>query len=280
MRDRNVESIANRDALRRLIQLNFDVGGAGQAALRDRDWKYIETLALKVARHAASAYWLAQAGTRLSPDQPGDMDWPSIQVLCRACVEAFLTLDYLYIDASDRDIAEFRYCSWMIAGFVGRQSYPVLDERGQAQLRLDVKFLDRTRRRLRKNNTFSSLKPKHQKKVIEGRKWPVDTTLTQLARKAFGPELGGAIYSYLSAHAHSTALSAVQVRDNTGSEQERDMADGALWLVGQVVAKTTAAYASRFVYARKALEKHPDKWLNDIWTTVSEVPLEAFRRPE
>lgn len=269
-------SLDNRDMLRRLIELNFAVGSAGRVRLKDKDWQFIETLAIKVTQHAATAYWLAENKTRLMPNQAGFIDWPSIQVLCRACIEAYLTLSYLYMDPPNRDAAEFRYCSWMIAGFAVRQSFPVVSEQGRRQQQADAKFLKQIRLRLEKTGTFQSLKPKHQNRVVAGHNWPPDTTLTELAEKVFGPEIGVSAYRYLSGHAHSSALSAVQMRDVEGESEQRKMADGALWLIAQTVAKTTKAYAKKFVYARKALNKHPDEPLNNLWANLSELPPSSF----
>jgi hypothetical protein len=265
-------SIGQRDALRRLIELNFTVGSAGPVRLRDRDWQYIEMLALKVTQHAASALWLAESKTRFKPGQSGIIDWPSIHVLCRACMEAYLALHHVYISPEDRDVAEFRYCSWMISGFAIRQAFPVVDQETRERRAADAKFLERIRRRIAKTAAFHGLKPRKQKAVLAGRDWPPDTTFTKLAREAFGHEIGGSAYRFFSGQAHSSSLSAVQMRDVVGEEAQRRMADMALWLIAQSVAKTTKVFAGKFVAARKALKKHPDASLNDLWADLSDLP--------
>ena len=108
----------------RLLALNYAVADATtKKRVKDPEFVYADTFARKVFQHAASAFmlWRQAARVRVTGiDNPLDLtrDWPSMEVLARACLETFLAFHYIYIEPeTDQDEFQFRYHSWMVAGF-------------------------------------------------------------------------------------------------------------------------------------------------------------------
>jgi hypothetical protein len=261
----------------RLLALNYAVGDAtAKKKVKDPEFVYADTFARKVFQHAASAFmlWRQAAHIRVTGiDNPLDLtrDWPSMEVLARACLETFLAFHYIYIEPeTDQDEFQFRYHSWMVAGFARRETFPYVPEEHEKQVANDAGALEQHRRRIRKTRHFQSLKPGVQERVLAGLNWRPGVTLSAMAERVFGTELGRAVYSYMCSHAHSDALSVVQMKQAVSREDAMTMADATMSKIALVLAHMTASYAAKFVKARKVLASHPDRRLNDMYANLAQ----------
>jgi hypothetical protein len=241
---------------------------------KDVEFVYADTLARKLLQHSLSAYVLWTRHTRATiPGVQGEielLDWPSIEVLARACTETYLAFHYLYIDAKSDDEFQFRYCAWMLAGFTKRESFPTITEKGLQQVARDAKANEKNRRRIQTTARFQGLKPRAQRWVLEGRGWHPETTLSSMAKRIYGPQWGSFLYSLMSSHAHSDALSAVQIKQSQDPESVQHLADAAISQIGLVLARMTADYADKFVKAGKTLAQHPYRKLNEAYANFGQ----------
>lgn len=265
----------NRDEFERLLALNYAVANAtAKKKLKGQEFVYTETLAVKLFFHAVTSFALWTQHTKVQVAgmdvQVHFIDWSSIEVLARACVETYLAFHYLYIEPDTDDELEFRYNAWMLAGFAKRESFPVTTDKARKQFAIDARVNEKHRKRIRKTAHFQRLSPKVQDRVLEGRNWHPGRTLSQMASRVFGPEWGPALYALGSSHAHSDALSVVQIKQSGSLEATQRLADGAMSQIGITLAHMTTDYSRRFVKARKVLAKHPDRQLNHIYANVAQ----------
>jgi len=268
-----------REELERLLSLNFAVVDALTGKkLRDKRLVYIDTLARKLFQHGVTAFalWTNHTRAKISGLDFGIdfVDLASIQVLARACLETYLAFHYIYEDACDDDEFEFRYSAWMLAGFVKRESFPVLTQEAWRQVTTDATVNKRERRRIRKTARFQQLKPGTQKQVLDGRNWHPGTSLSALSERILGRTWGKAMYSYLSSYAHSDALSAVQMQQMVSTDRTLGFAATTMLTIGIIVAQMTASYGRKFVVARKILQGHADRELNELYASFPQyLPL-------
>ena len=251
-----------------LLRLNYDVVQALKGKkVKDRRFVYSEGLALKLFGHAITALHLKRNRTNLRvPSFDSDIDfvdWASIQVLARASTEVLLAFNYVFRDPTNEDEAEFRYLAWMVAGFGKRESFPVQTPEGKKQVAIDIKTNAQMRKRIQKTATFQALTEKQQKAVLDGRDWHPGKTLSAMCEDVFGATWGRSLYRFMSGHAHSDALSAVQVLQ-TG-DKASDLAAPPLLVIALAVARMSEGYATKWVAAKKVYSTHPDRQLNESY---------------
>jgi hypothetical protein len=261
----------------RLLRINYEVVESltgKKLPVNSRMW-YTEALAWKLFGHAITAFHLWRDHTKLdvvgfeslkqSQSSPAInfVDWSSIEVLARACAEVVIAFDYVYITPSDEDESEFRYLAWMLAGFTQRESFPVLTPEGRKQVTIDAKVNVRQRKRIQVTSAFGALSNDQKQQVLQGRSWHPNKSLTSMFEDVFGPIWGRALYAFMSSHAHSDALSAVQVLQ-TG-EKSKSMAEAAMITISITLAHLTAGYARTWVAARKVYKAHQYRELNEFY---------------
>jgi hypothetical protein len=265
----------DREHFEKLLALNYAVVEACyKKKVRDVEFVYADTLARKLFQHSVTAFALWTQHTRATIEGiDGEVhlpDWPSIQVLARACVETYLTFHYLYIDPKTQDEFEFRYCAWMLAGFTRRESFPTITEHGLQQIARDRVANERYRRRIRKTAYFQRLKSRTQERVLAGHNWHPGNTMSSMAARIFGPQWGQALYGFMCSYAHSDALAAVQMKQCRSAEEAEHFADAAMSLIAPTLARMTADYAGKFVKARKVLAEHPYREFNQAYAALSQ----------
>jgi hypothetical protein len=277
--------------LARLLRINFDVVQAleGKKLPPGSRLIYTEALAWKLFGHATTAFHLWRDRTTLdipgleflkqSPNAPAInfVDWTSIQVLARACTEVLLAFNYVYVQPKDADEAEFRYLAWMLAGFSQRESFPVMTDEGKKQVAVDRRVNAKLRRQIERTAAFQALPEdgrRLKEQVLQGRNWHPDKTLSAMCEDVFGPIWGRHLYSFMSSHAHSDALSAVQVFQT--SDKAKELGEAALITVSITLARMTAGYAGIWVASRKVYDKHQYRELNDFYLKFAETDPSVF----
>src|SRR4030042_4845562 len=235
----------DRSEFERLLALNYAVVDALREVeeLEDSKLAYAGSVARKRFQHAETAFALWTQHTKVSgPGIPPReiLDWPSIQVLVRACLETYLTFHYIYIEpGTDQEKFEFRYNAWFLAGFTKRGSFPAKEEASKRQQALDMRRNKELRRQIRQMAPFKALDPEQQEAVLGGYNCHPGKTLSDMAAETFGPRYGRAVYSYLSSPTHSDALSVVQMKqavlDEDASGRAEKMANVAISQIGIVL---------------------------------------------
>ena len=263
----------NQGELERLMALNYAVGNALKGKKpKDPGFEYAETLAGKLFQHALTAYALWTQNTRLEIpgiDPFNFVDWSSIEVLARSCIETYIACHYVFLKPSTADEADFRYNAWMLAGFVRRESFPIVTQKGQQQIVSDARTNERHRRKIKRTVTFGNLPANLQKAVLRGLTWHPGVTMSEMADTVFGPKWGRALYAVMSSHAHADGLSAVQIKQAVVEGAMPKLAAIAMTEIGVILAHMTASYSRKFVAAGKAYRGHPDRGLNDLYANLA-----------
>lgn len=256
------------DDLAGLLRLNYDVveALAGKKP-KDRELAFGEGLSQKLFGHAVSAFHLKRNRTNLRiPSFDFDVkfvDWASLQVLARASIEVAIAFNYVFRDPASKDEAEFRYLAWMLAGFVQRESFPVQTPEGKKQIAIDIKTNAQMRRRIMKTAVFQGLTERQKKSVLGGKDWHPGKTLSAMCDEIIGPTWGRSLYGFMSSHAHSDALSAVQVHQTR--DQASELANPPLIVIALAVAGMSEAYARKWVASKKVYQTHLYRDLNEIY---------------
>ena len=87
---------------------------------------FIETLSFKILLATKSIIELGK-GTQVSALTKESnvklLDFPSINILTRSIIEAFLTMEYLFYNNLEEEERNFRFYIWQISGYKARQSF-------------------------------------------------------------------------------------------------------------------------------------------------------------
>lgn len=263
----------NREDFQRLLALNFAVVEAlhveGPQNQRSVD---AEILSQKLFRHAVTAYALSE-GTRTHIDgingEVAFVDWPSVYVLARACMEAYLVFWYIFVEPANENESEFRYRAWVLSGATRRQSFPALTDEAKNQLVRDKRAIESMCTYIQNNTFFHQLSTKNQRAVLEGGNWHPGISLSKIAEVAIGRQWGASIYSFLCEHVHAGGLSAAQFRQTASDEENLQMVDGALAIIAIVLALMTERAAEKFPKVAKVLGESPDRALN--WACAKQL---------
>jgi len=275
----------------RLLRINYDVVQATKGKKpADRPMRYTEGFAWKLFGHALTTFFLWQNGTtpKISTldflKEPGSkqainfVDLSSIHVLARACTEVLLAFNYVYVQPhGNQDEREFRYLAWMLSGFSQRESYPVTTADGKKQVAIDIKQNEKQRKRVQKTAAFQALTARQQEAVLQGRTWHPGKSLSLMCEDVFGSIWGRSLYSFMSSHAHSDALSIVQVLQ--AGTHAKSLAMSALAVVGIDLARMTKAYAQIWTAAGKAYKAHEYETLNEMYLKFAEADPATFGLP-
>lgn len=102
---------------------------------------FIETLSIKILLATKSILEL-QKGTRVSAltkdSNVSFLDFPSINIITRSIIEAYLTLEYLFYNDLSENEKEFRFYIWQISGYKARQNF--FDKREKETLKESINY--------------------------------------------------------------------------------------------------------------------------------------------
>jgi len=209
----------------------------------DRRLVVSELLAHKIVFHASSILYLSR-GTRLD-DIPeisiSFVDHASIQVVARALLESVWAFHHIFVEPKTEDERAFRYCCWMLAGFVQREQFPVMTASGREQLARDKQATSHYREELKRTEAFEALIPRDKTRALNGKLWRPQP-LRATAEAFLGTRFGPAIYAWLCSYQHADALSAIQIRALDSHERQQHMAESSLLLVAVSLSQMIKAY--------------------------------------
>lgn len=255
-----------------LLRLNFDLLEATKGLSVREDYVCFSSLMKKFFYHGLAVYQLAH-GALLGegPTQIRLLDFASIQILARACLETFLTFDVLHEAAKSDDEFKFRYSAWHYCGFKKRQSFPADDPATQALKAAEAVELAKCGDRFRSTDYYKQLSEPHKKQVQDGWSWHPEHTLTSLAKPIFGEGWGHTVYPYLSDYTHSGALSVLQVEEITDPTDKEDAVELGMVTVSKLLALMNLRYAELFPQAERILRAHPLCLLNEGYAKLQPV---------
>ena len=218
-----------------------------------------EPLAQKVVFHASSILFLSR-GTRLEdiPETPINfVDHASIKVLARALLETVWAFHHIFVEPETEDERTFRYCGWMLAGFLQREQFPVTTDFDRKQLQKDRLANRRHGEELRGTEAFERLTAEGKNRALKGRLWR-SQSFRATAEAFLGKKFGPAIYAWLSSYQHGDALSAIQIRTADTRERQRRMAEGSLLLVAISLSKMAKAYLRLWPHLGLLINLYPN----------------------
>ncbi|WP_182651098.1 DUF5677 domain-containing protein, partial [Flavobacterium sp. SOK18b] len=131
---------------------------------------FIETLSVKILITTKSIIELAKGYTleterKISPIQ--FLDFSSINILTRAIIESFLTMEYLFYNNLSDEEKYFRFLIWRISGYKSRQNFFAEKDkdliRNEIQEKLDTEIneINELLREAKKSKYFKGLDKNH-----------------------------------------------------------------------------------------------------------------------
>jgi hypothetical protein len=268
--------VTDREVLSRLVEFADDLYERTDHSPPLAELKYARALMRKLQLHAAAALSLS-AGIAVSPNMGHVvLDWASLDVLARACLETLITFDSLFVQPQTPDDGEYRYCAWMLAGFVQRQNFPTHTADEEAKREDEKEQILAFYERIKRTNRFTKLKAGGQDQVVNHGKWEF-RSLGEMSQKAFGSVFGKALYSVLSSYAHSTPLSVSQILDTTNPEDQQDLVSGALAIIAKCIALMNCRFSEFFPGAKRIWNEHAAHTLNEEWSRIA--PVDADHQP-
>jgi len=226
---------------------------------QDRRLIESELLAHKIVFHASSILYLSR-GTRLD-DIPeisiSFVDNASIRVVTRALLESVWAFHHIFVDPKTQDDLTFRYCCWMLAGFVQRERFPAMTDWGRQQLARDRQDTSRYREELTRTEAFDKLTAGNKRKALNGELWRPQP-LRSTAERFLGRRFGAATYAWLSSYQHGDALSAIQIRTADTPERQRQMAGSSLLLVAVSLSQMIKAYLGLWPHLELVTNLYPN----------------------
>jgi len=217
-----------------------------------------ELLTQKIVFHTCSILYLSR-GTRLD-DIPETsisfVDHASIQVVARALLESVWAFHHIFAEPKTEDELAFRYCCWMLAGFVQREQFPAMTDWGREQLARDKQATSHYREELQRTELFEGLNPRDKRRALNGKLWRPQS-LRATAEAFLGRSFGPAIYAWLSSYQHADALSAVQIRAVDSHERQQHMAESSLLLVGVSLSQMIKAYLRLWPQLELVTNRYP-----------------------
>jgi hypothetical protein len=230
-----------------------------------------EGLALKFCAHVASAFYLFK-GTSIRKMSFGDIkffDSASINVVSRAAFETFLIFHHIFIQPTSIGEREFRYISWVLSGLIERQSFPILSQGGKIQIAHEKQMIDSYIDRLKINEHFEALSPKQKRTIIEKGNWRFSGWADLAVKAGLDPTHGTSFYKYLCGYAHSSNLSAFQIREAQSKHIQKELSASAMTLLMISMANMIKAYCDLFPQSAPVLKRNQDSiTLVNIWIGV------------
>ncbi len=179
----------------------------------DNEWlNGSQVLAIKLFRHLASMRVLASPTTvqykKLS--SIFFIDHSSLNVVARAAFETYLVFFFVYAQ-EDKQLAEFRYKLWCLAGLSDRQKLYVSSKEGRETISREAHEIIKLKSEIGDSSFFALYSEKQRRELLKG-KWRIGNEWADLSRQAgFHERYFKDLYGYLCAYSHSSYLSALQV---------------------------------------------------------------------
>lgn len=237
-----------------------------------------EGLALKFFGHASAAFYLYQ-GTALPLLGANFIDPSSINVIGRAALETFLVFHHVFVaPASEEEERDFRYMSWLLAGFLGRQTFPLQSPKGKEMLSKEAQLIAPLQCKLRENQHFKSLKPGQQKDLLEKGKWRLPSWKKMALSAGLSRTHAEAFYSYLCEYAHAGNLSVLQIRNAHTLQSQRSLCSATIGVLIISTANMIKSYCKVFPKSESSLQEDPDgAALVDMWIDIGATPTDNVK---
>lgn len=231
-----------------------------------------QQLAAKLFIHAATVFWLREAGTKApvpySTKGASFYDFSSVAVLTRAILETYLTMFEVFFEPKTEDEFEFNHALWLLSGFIIRVDYAPSDPTLQDEVSKAKIEIQEMRSRLQKTRKYISLKPGEQKDVLKGKRLRSWKSVAKAA--GFGEKTIQKMYAYYSGHVHADGLSGTQIMTAQTRQDQVEHLETHMRVIMLVLSKMIMEYARKFTEAKNVCNKNPDAYFSaEIWSGVA-----------
>ena len=231
---------------------------------------FIETLSIKILLATKSIIELGE-GTKVSALTKDSniklLDFPSINILTRSIIEAFLTLEYLFFNNLSIEERNFRFYIWQISGFKARQGF--FNERGILKEDIDDKLKSELEdiKRLKKTIEQSP----YYKDIGKQNLWKLDTFglprlvswLKLIDQSILKTSMFEMSYKLYSNYAHSEFISLIQMKGketlNKGSKENDLSLLNSLRVVKMINCIAIVGLKNKFEFASNVFEKYDEQ---------------------
>lgn len=243
-----------------LIELSYHVMQSknGQAIPEGSEWKNdAQVIGTKIFRHVVSAQQIG-AGVALDFGERRKfvhIDHPSVAVIVRAAVEAFLTFNYIFANDDDA-ISIYRHKLWKRSGLIDRGKHAAYTPESKEIQRLEALESEKLLSEIQ-SSEFYKLGNRDSRKKIDSGEWkPIGGWYAITKDSNIHQEYFNSIYNHLSGHSHASYISILQIRDaNDKFEDQKMLADSSRQMLCLILAHFLFSYVKVFPESRKILEQ-------------------------
>ena len=228
---------------------------------------FIETLSIKILLATKSIIELGK-GTKVSALTKDSnvrlLDFPSINIITRSIIEAFLTLEYLFFNDLEVEERNFRFYIWQISGYKARQGF--FNERGELKeninekLKTELSEIKRLKTIIEKSPYYINI-DKHSLHKLDTYGLPrLVSWLKLLKQSILKTSIFEISYKLYSNYAHSEFISLIQMNGkdtlNKGSKENDKSILNSLRVVKMINCIAIVGLKNKFEFASKVFEQY------------------------
>jgi hypothetical protein len=231
------------DLMADMIDAQVDVG-----RIDGDDWVVdLQALSVKLFKQLCSARSLLEPTSFINSRKQvfQFIDQSTVIVAVRACIESYIAMNWIF-GSRDIEHRRFRHRIWKLAGLYDRLGlHATTDEGRRKVIETQAQADELTAEVLASPFLLSDYTDRQRKRVLKG-DWRVDWSWTdQAVRAGFHKKYFESMYSHYCGYAHSSYISALQVRDSANSiDDQRMLARAALQAGVHVLAHFLFFYAT------------------------------------
>ncbi len=231
---------------------------------------FIETLSIKILLATKSIIELGK-GTKVSALTKDSnvklLDFPSINILTRSIIEAFLTLEYLFFNDLSVEERNFRFYIWQISGYKARQGFfnerGILKENVNEKLKTELVEIKRLKAIIEQSPFY--------KNIGKQSLWKLDTFglprlvswIKLIKQSILKTTIFETSYKLYSNYAHSEFISLIQINGretlNKGSKENDNSVLNSLRVIKMINCIAIVGLKDKFDFASKVFEQYDEE---------------------
>ena len=231
---------------------------------------FIETLSIKILLATKSIIELGK-GTQVSAltkeSKVKLLDFPSINILTRSIIEAFLTMEYLFYNNLDVKERNFRFYIWQISGYKSRQSF-FEKRRGlkkdiTEKLKTELSEIERLLSMIEKSPYYAKMDKQSLWKLDKYGLPRLVSWQKLIEQSILKTSMFETSYKLYSNYAHSEFISLIQMNGkhtlNKGSKENNDAILNSLRVVKMINCISMVCLKNKFEFASKVFDQYDDE---------------------